>query len=302
MLKHRLLFGALMIAGLVGLIWLDYWLETWPPHGRPGGIVFIVLLLLTNEAFVEFRKLVRPAGYDLSLASLVVCTCLLAVPFVIPLLAEASYLTEGHDRIVDYQITMVLLVAGLIGTLIAVAHRRTTNGAIANLSAAVFVIVYLGLLPAFILRIRVGPPAGGAWLLLYFVMVVKVSDIGAYFTGRSFGRHKLIEWLSPKKTVEGLAGGVAASIVVAVAAATLVRRFGPEPLHQVFPAWGTAALFGLLMALFGTAGDLLESLIKRDAGVKDSARAVPAFGGVLDILDSLLLTAPIAFWMLVEWR
>jgi len=251
------------------------------------------LVVLIAAALPELRRLLSSGNRTVPPGLIpVLCLCCLLVPHV----------TAGARVDADGRLTVALLIVGLIGPFLWLMRRRTTAGVMSSLSTTLFAIVYLGLLPAFILRIRLGPAAGGAWLLLYFIMVVKVSDIGAYFTGRSFGRHKLIEWLSPKKTVEGLGGGIATSIVVAVATAAVVRHFGPPGLHEVFPPPGTAALFGLLMALFGTAGDLLESLIKRDAGVKDSARAVPAFGGVLDILDSLLLTAPIAFWMLVEWR
>src|SRR5262249_6418668 len=121
----------------------------------------------------------------------------------------------------------------------------------------------------------------------------------AYLTGRKWGRTKLIEWLSPKKTVEGFAGGILASMLVALAGTLVARGFGGNDARAVFPTWKTAIVFGFLMAVIGQAGDLLESLMKRDAQLKDSGSLVPEFGGALDILDSLLLTAPVAFWMLV---
>jgi phosphatidate cytidylyltransferase len=138
-------------------------------------------------------------------------------------------------------------------------------------------------------------------VLLYVIAVVKCSDIGAYFTGYAFGRHRLIEWLSPRKTVEGFAGGIIFSIAVSVALTQWVGvPAGPEGQLLAIRPRG-AALFGLLMAVLGQAGDLLESLFKRDARAKDSAAVLPAFGGILDLLDSLLTTAPVAYYILIEW-
>src|SRR5262249_23507982 len=122
-------------------------------------------------------------------------------------------------------------------------------------------------------------------------------DIGAYFTGKAIGRHKLIPWLSPGKTWEGLFGGIAAAALVAAGAAALYRHCLGTNGIGLMPC-GYAAFVGALFAIAGQAGDLLESVLKRDAGVKDSGQALPGMGGVLDVLDSILLTAPLAFWML----
>ena len=137
---------------------------------------------------------------------------------------------------------------------------------------------------------------------MYVVATVKVCDIGAFFTGMAIGRNKMIEWLSPKKTLEGLAGGVAASIAVAVLTPIIIDRLAPasSALRGLFPSLGVATIFGLLMAIVGQGGDLVESLFKRDAKAKDSANAIPAFGGVLDVLDSPLWAAPVAWWLLIH--
>ena len=102
--------------------------------------------------------------------------------------------------------------------------------------------------------------------------------------------------------MEGLLGGVAASVVYAVGVPLLVGRWADpsSTVRELFPPLLRCASFGILMALVGQAGDLLESLIKRDAAAKDAGDAIPAFGGILDILDSLLLTAPLACWILLE--
>lgn len=286
-----------MIAALVGLIRLDDWLPTIRPQSN-GLIIFGLLLApFIGLGSAELHRLLRSADCEpLWLWPALSGMILAAVPF-----AARNGLIPGApaDLSTDLRYTIVVLTIAVIGTLLLVGARRRTDGAIRAIGASLFSICYLGLLVSFALRIRLWAPSGGAWLLLYFLATVKLCDMGAYFTGRFLGKHKLVEWLSPKKTIEGLVGGVAASVVFAVAVPVLVRRFGTGELGDVFPMLGMSVAFGLAMAVLGTAGDLLESLIKRDAGVKDSAAAVPAFGGMLDILDSLLLAAPVGFWMLV---
>jgi phosphatidate cytidylyltransferase len=119
--------------------------------------------------------------------------------------------------------------------------------------------------------------------------VVKAADVGAYATGHLIGRHKLIAWLSPGKTIEGFIGGL---VVAAIVAALILT----PPINPSFTR--PQALFvGLVLGGIGQLGDLLESLLKRDAGVKDSGK-LPGFGGLLDLLDSPLLAAPAAYWLL----
>ncbi len=313
MLKHRLLFGAVLIAGLVGLFYADdalsdmAWSQDAPGILQDIGmarcdglLVAVVLVLLVALGTRELGVLFAAAGNaPLRCWPVLVNVVLVLIPFV----AANGPAGEGDGlHAADTSWTMIALVVGFIGVAAFVAGRRRTDGAIAAIGASMFMIVYLGLLPQFIVRIRVFGPTGATWLLLYYLAAVKFCDIGAYFTGRAIGRTKLIAWLSPGKTIEGLFGGIAASVVFAVAIPMLVGSLaGPDsPTRGLFPDLGAAALFGLMMAVVGQAGDLLESLIKRDAQVKDSAGVIPAFGGVLDILDSPLLTAPIAYAFLVH--
>jgi phosphatidate cytidylyltransferase len=121
-----------------------------------------------------------------------------------------------------------------------------------------------------------------------FLTCVKFCDIGAYFTGRFLGRHLWVPSISPKKTWEGFFGG----IVIAVIAASLFAQF------SAIMGIGRAVVFGVVAAVTGQLGDLLESMLKRDAGSKDSASLIPEFGGVLDLLDSVLVAAPFAYLVL----
>jgi phosphatidate cytidylyltransferase len=130
------------------------------------------------------------------------------------------------------------------------------------------------------------------WLLLWIVLTTKSSDIGAFATGKAMGRHKLILWLSPGKTWEGLIGGVVLSAAVGAAGLWVLGHWPSEAV----PAPWTGAFAGVLFGLTGVVGDLIASLFKRDAGLKDAGQVLPGFGGVLDVLDSALLVAPVAFW------
>jgi phosphatidate cytidylyltransferase len=127
----------------------------------------------------------------------------------------------------------------------------------------------------------------GVMLALYTIGVVKLSDVGAYFTGRAIGRHKLFPRISPKKTWEGLIGGMLAAIAASMAFAHFSTHLSGliGPVH--------AAVLGLLLAVAGVLGDMFESVVKRAAGFKDSSSVIPGMGGLLDVLDSLLFGAPL---------
>lgn len=171
------------------------------------------------------------------------------------------------------------------------ARNKSVQGVLAAAGAALLAFVYLGLMFGFLLAIR---REHSAWTLLWVLLVTKSCDIGAYLVGKSIGRHKLIPWLSPGKTWEGLFGGIGMAAVVAVLGLMVLDR--AELMASPGIAAGVVA--GVLFAIVGQAGDLLESLLKRDAGHKDSGTSVPGFGGVLDLLDSPLLVAPVAYWWL----
>jgi phosphatidate cytidylyltransferase len=312
MLSQRLLFGALLIIALVGLVYADDRLADWTaaawPEGpggpRPprceGAAVTAVLVLLVVLGSFELQRLLRQAGLDpLRYWPAALNAILVLVPF---LAANAPAGSVGEGQAADYRATVICLTVGIMAATFGIIRRRRIEGAAGDMAATLFMMLYLGVLPQHMVRLRVWGGEGAAWLLLYFLAVVKCCDIGAYFTGLAAGRHKLIEWLSPKKTIEGAVGGMVFAILVAVLVPWLVGT-GPgqaSPPVALLPPPHKAWLFGLFMAVAGQAGDLLESLLKRAAQAKDSAGAIPAFGGLLDLLDSPLLAAPIAAWMLLQ--
>ena len=151
-------------------------------------------------------------------------------------------------------------------------------------------VLTVGLLGVFLAKIRfLSPdPMRGFVLLGLTLGTVKGADVGAYAIGSALGRHRLVPTLSPGKTIEGLAGALAAGTVAAVGLGTGWAGF----------AWWQMVLFGVAVSVSGVMGDLVESLLKRACGAKDSG-SVPGFGGVLDIVDSMLAAAPVAYLVLV---
>ena len=141
-------------------------------------------------------------------------------------------------------------------------------------------------------------------LLLYLIVVVKASDVGAYFVGSLVGRHKLFPRISPGKTWEGLAGGLLSGVLASLICFWTLRGTvaGHDPVafgRLVLNPWH-ALVLGALLAAIGVLGDLVESLLKRSAALKDSGRLFPGMGGILDVLDSLLFAAP-ALYFYMQW-
>jgi phosphatidate cytidylyltransferase len=162
-----------------------------------------------------------------------------------------------------------------------------------------FIVGYLGLLPCFFAQLRwlyeAGNPRGTTALALA-IFVPKGCDIGAYFTGRLLGRHKMTPILSPKKTWEGAIGGLALAVLIAIG----IDRFSSRSvLGDCLPC---QMIFGVLVGAAGMLGDLAESLLKRDCQKKDASTAVPGFGGVLDVVDAVLFAAPVVYGCLYFGR
>jgi phosphatidate cytidylyltransferase len=173
--------------------------------------------------------------------------------------------------------------------------KAGSGGTVVRMAVLVWTTAYLGVLPSFLAQLRwlpsLAPQAEGARTALALaIFVPKCCDIGAYFTGRMLGRHPMSPVLSPKKTWEGLAGGLLLSATAAVA----INRLLPVVRGGDLSAAG----FGLVVGGIGALGDLAESLIKRDCRRKDASQAVPGFGGVLDVVDSIVFAAPVAYcWL-----
>ena len=311
MLKYRLIFGPIMIAGLLGIVLLDSVLDKVDLTGTPLQSLFLgrtylpsgILMLLCFAVLIvlgarELCHIFRAKGVQIDTPVIMLSGLLgLGLFYAIP------HGLETQTAIAIYGSAM----SGLfLTTLVIHTRAERTEGAIHAAAASMFTFVYLGVLPGYLMAIR---SWHSAWTLIAIIAIIKACDIGAYFTGLAIGKHKLIYWLSPGKTWEGLIGGMVLSAVLAVSLASIANHYdvtGYWSRGRVFwqfdyPLW-FVAVAGLLLGLIGQFGDLVASLFKRDAGIKDSGRVIPGFGGVLDVIDSPIVVAPFAYWMLMLVR
>lgn len=184
--------------------------------------------------------------------------------------------------------TLAAMVAGLLVlTVIALVKYTTLDDVSKYLSCGGFGGVYISLCMSHLVMLRF-LPQGPFWLML-LIAIVAGSDTGAYYAGRALGHRKLCPQVSPKKTVEGVLGG----LIAGVATAEGINYFCGQPAHPVPLFFAALLLIGI-----GIVGDLTESMIKRAVGVKDSGTILLGHGGLLDRIDSLLLTAPILYYLL----
>lgn len=211
---------------------------------------------------------------------------------IIPLVTHARY--RGVFALDVPSAMIVLLVIFAMSIWLRGPARRP----LAVAAVTIFGIIYTGAMLSFAYSIRYHPytvgAAGGATLLLFPLLLTWTTDTGAYFVGRSIGRRKLIPSVSPGKSVEGALGG----LLIAIFVAWLFERSVLIPVAHIAFAPGAVLLFGAVISVAAQVGDLAESLLKREAGVKDSSRIIPGHGGVLDRLDSLLFVLPAAYWLL----
>jgi len=183
--------------------------------------------------------------------------------------------------------TLILLIFAL-GVFIRQFPQKDNPHGIESMAVTLFGLIYVAWLSNFITRINFANPNGRFFVML-LVVVTKFTDMGAYLVGSTIGRHKMIPRISPKKSWEGTAGGIA----FAVGGAFLCRWVMPHEMTSLTSQH--AVIIGVLLSAAAVLGDLAESLIKRQAGVKDSSTVLPGHGGALDLIDSFLFTAPLLY-------
>ena len=273
------------------------------PHGRAGrnlpaaiavgvglGAYVVLTLLFWRFGFVLL------IGAALALASVELHTALrrvgmrsAVVPIVVGSVAIAigSYLAGRNPTV--FSTTSVLLAALALTVLASLVWRMPggAEGYVKDVAASMLTIAYVPLLGSFAALI-LAAPADGVARTVTFLLVVAMNDTGGYVAGVLFGKHPMAPKISPKKSWEGFAG----SMVFGIDAAVLMTVLG---LHA--PFW-IGILLGVCLVSVATCGDLVESMIKRDLGIKDMSSFLPGHGGVMDRLDSLLLAAPVA-WVIM---
>ncbi len=180
---------------------------------------------------------------------------------------------------------LLFAVLAILFLILMQFRRRENSGVIVGISTTLFGILYISWFLSFLIKIRY--LSGGVGMLTALLLITKLGDIGAYLIGTRFGKTPLMPRISPKKSIEGSIGGLAFSVLGAI----LSHPFIPLSYMQL-------ALWGVSLGVLGQLGDLSESLMKRDCQVKDSGNVFPGLGGVLDLVDSLLFTAPVFYFYL----
>lgn len=196
--------------------------------------------------------------------------------------------TSGSPaRVNDFETSFLILF--VLGLCVRQFLSPSNSAGLLTISTTLFGLMYVAWLLNFIQKINFFPNVEGTYYLLYFLVITKFSDTGAYAVGSLFGRHKMIPRISPGKTWEGFGGAIA---VAAGASLLFYELFGAH-LHGMRTF--DAVALGIILGLCAVIGDLIESLFKRGAGMKDSGHLFPGIGGILDLLDSLLFNAPIMY-------
>lgn len=287
MLTTRLWMGAILVALTAAMLVADQYLA--PIY--PFQFVFVVGLgLLACRELIQLLGPNRQPHSDLCFGGIMTTGTVYLIA-QLPWKYSASF--SWLELILGFLFLQLLILF--------VVEMVTFKGAgrcVERIALTLWIIVYLGVAPCFLMQLRssFGPEEfesvkhAGTMALALAIFVPKLGDIGAYSTGRLIGSHRMAPVLSPKKTWEGAAGGLLFASLTAIA----INRLGP--INVLPPSLGIEVGFGLTVGIVGILGDLAESLIKRDCQQKDASQVVPGFGGVLDVVDSVIFSAPVSYF------
>lgn len=290
MLRTRLWMGAVLVFLALGVLLVDQRLGPWYPF------FLLALAAILLAACLELVALLGPVPHLPAWFCLSAVAVLVLANWAAPVLAAVGHVPTDPWHWVVGAFAGVVLAAFLL----EMAQFRKPGSSVVRIAVTVWVVAYVGLLPCFFLQLRwppaavlmetQGPPYHGTLAVALAAFVPKCGDIGAYVTGRLIGRHRMTPVLSPKKTWEGFGGGLLASVAVAL----VLYQFDPVLRAEPWAAVG----FGVTVWLASVLGDLAESLVKRDCQRKDAAQTVPGFGGLLDVIDSVIFAGPVAYlWL-----
>lgn len=268
MFLQRLISGIILIVLLVSAVFF-----------LPRPLVAIVIALIVGMGLLEFYDLSTSKGFN---------------PFKLfgifsgIILSVTTYIVLSYNFKADVnELILAILFLILASAFVKYGFKKDASAFIVNTSVTLLGVLYVSFLFTFIIKLRymISFDAGKGYVISLFI-ITKSSDIFAYIFGMKLGKHKLIPRISAKKSVEGSIAGLLGSLLISL----LLKFWFLKEL-----SWEMAATLGLLLSVAGQAGDLIESLMKRDAQAKDSGRFVPGLGGVLDFMDSLLFTAPVMY-------
>ena len=293
MLRLRVITGVSVSAAILAALFL-----------LPAWTHLLVLFAVFALAQTEFCGMTKSSGHRYDLLPTTIC----GLTYLVFSAAESPVFIGKYPAVADFHIgglepsTVVLVITPAILLACGVFRRRTQN-AMETFALSYAGFWYTAVLLAFIIRISYewetypGDATNytGRIALALFIALVKSGDIGAYFAGMLFGRRKLIPEISPKKTIEGLIGGYAFSVAISLVFWAVATTCYDGKLCQIHYPLIHAIVLPIALTTTGVIGDLAESLIKRSVNIKDSGSYFPGMGGILDILDSLLFSAPIAY-------
>lgn len=268
-MKTRIILGSILTLIIAAIFFTDIFFKMII-------CIPILLMIVTSLGLFEFFRITEKKGYKpLKFTTIIFALILIGVHW------------GALQKKLNLQIQFIMLILTLyiIGLLL---YLIFTKGRIKDISISIFGLIYIWFLLSFTLWI-INIDRVGIFLLIFIIAITKAGDIGAIFVGKKFGRKKIYPNISPNKTFEGYLGGLFSSIIVAFIFA--------EILKEIYFSWLTTLVWGIIIDVFGQLGDLVESFIKRQFDVKDSSKLFPEFGGVLDLIDSLILTVPIGYCM-----
>lgn len=281
-LKKRAFVSIILIAAMAGMLIGDNYFSPFAPF------LFFSIILLQFFAIIEITSLLsnsKPRHW-LALIILWILTFFAWYTILIPNLVLFNYIDFPRLAIVISFGTFILTLA------YEMLFYDGSGSNTSRVATTVLLLLYLSVPSVSLLLIRALPEHGTA-ALAATIFVPKLGDVSAYLIGSLIGQHTMTPTLSPKKTWEGLVGGLIGSILTALAIDTIWLS---SPFKRgIFEA----VFFGLVVGLAGVLGDLFASMIKRDAQVKDASQTIPGFGGVLDVVDSILFAAPVAYILFV---
>jgi phosphatidate cytidylyltransferase len=291
-LRRRLTLGPILIAALAAVFWAD------ALAGETAPFLFVLALLLAVRGAWEYVDLLRARGIDLRFELLAASAAIVVASNWIPTVWNSSVWNElPLSRLGPPFLAYAIVVMALLGN--ALLRYRAPGGNLERLGVEVLGVSYLGVLLSATAELRWIAGLDLCYLPLASVVVVtKCGDTAAYFAGHAIGGRKLSPLISPGKTWAGAFGALAG----AAAGGWLCLSLVPNWFSAASPAaWYWSLTYGVLIGGLGIVGDLAESLIKRDVGRKDSAPLLPGFGGLLDLLDSVIFVGPAAYllWLLL---
>lgn len=286
-LVHRILAALVVTGGTYGALYADAYYGT-------GWCFALIMSLLTLGGLREFYRMCRAQGWEpFELFSYVMAPLLIFG-------TEFWCLQKYHDLPrMRPDVFSTLIAAVVMGTIFMQLFAHGAKNTMGNIAGTLLGLIYVWFLPSFLVKMRHlgianGWESDGVEFILVAIFVAKTSDVGGLLVGSQIGRHKLCPSISPKKTWEGTFGGIAFSI------GTISLMAWSAPHGAIYAlGWARIIPLGAVLAIASLLGDLVESAFKRDCQVKDAGASVPGFGGVLDLVDSLMVSAPAMYFYLI---